>query len=157
MSDSLKEDSDLVSVSELAGWLDCSTKSVTAYAAEGVVVRAGRGRYRLRQSIAGYIRSLRSSASGRSTTATDERTRLLRAQADSVEHKLAVTRGEFLPAAEVEMTWSDALRRVRTAMFTVPSRLGAKLSHLTAHDLNTVYEVVRDVLEETALKEGAEE
>jgi phage terminase Nu1 subunit (DNA packaging protein) len=140
----------LVSGSELAQWLDVSLKTIVAYAAENVVVRASRGRYELRSSTANYIRHLRKSASGRSSTTGDERTRLLRVQADAAELKLAVTREEYVLASEVETEWSDILRIVRNGMLTVPSRLGARLSHLSPDDLNTVYEVVRDVLTETA-------
>ena len=88
----------LVSGSELAQWLDVSLKTIVAYAAENVVVRASRGRYELRSSTANYIRHLRKSASGRSSTTGDERTRLLRVQADAAELKLAVTREEYVLA-----------------------------------------------------------
>ena len=57
------------------------------------------------------------------------------AQADLAELKAAQARGSLLDAEAVEREWSDVLGTVRTGMLAVPSRAGARLPHLTGHNL----------------------
>ena len=137
-----------VSASELGDLLGLSVKAIATHAASKVLVRAERGRYELRASVRNYCEHMRKSASGRSSPAIAERARLVSAQADSAELKLKVARGLYLPADEVEATWSDALRRVRAGMLTVPTRVSVRVPHLTPDIINEVYLEVRDVLTE---------
>jgi hypothetical protein len=67
--------------------------------------------------------------------ATEQRARLASAQADLAELKAAERRGELLAAAEVTAAWCAVLRTVRSAMLAVPSRVGARLPHLTTLDI----------------------
>ncbi len=67
--------------------------------------------------------------------ATIERGRLAAAQANLAEIKAAKMRGELVEAAAVEAEWAGVLRTVRAGMLAVPSRVAARLPHLTAHDL----------------------
>jgi phage terminase Nu1 subunit (DNA packaging protein) len=62
--------------------------------------------------------------------------------------KNAAARGELLDAGAVEREWSDILRCVRAGMLAVPSRAGARLPHLTPHDVAEIDTEVRDVLTE---------
>jgi phage terminase Nu1 subunit (DNA packaging protein) len=82
----------------------------------------------LAKSVRGYSKHLRDLATGRGgesaiSSATAERGRLAKAQADYVEMKTAAMRRELVPAADVEAEWSGVLRTVRTAMLAVPSRV----------------------------------
>jgi phage terminase Nu1 subunit (DNA packaging protein) len=82
--------------------------------------------------------------------ATEQRARLASAQADLAELKAAEKRRELLDAAEVERTWGGVLRTVRASMLAVPSRIGARLPHLTAADIDEIDREVRDALGEVA-------
>ena len=67
--------------------------------------------------------------------ATKQRARLAAAQAHPVELKAAKLRGELVEAAAVETGWSSVLRTVRAGMLAVPSRVAARLPHLSKHDV----------------------
>jgi phage terminase Nu1 subunit (DNA packaging protein) len=82
--------------------------------------------------------------------ATAQRARLASAQADLAELKAAEKRGELLPAAEVTAEWSSVLRSVRAGLLAVPSRVGARLPHLTATDVAEIDREIRDALAELA-------
>ena len=84
----------------------------------------------------------------------DERSRLLAAKADGVEHKLAEVREQYVSAAEVETEWSDIAKTIRSGLSAIPQRIGAKLPHLSAGDLAVADQIVRGILEE-ALDEPA--
>lgn len=82
--------------------------------------------------------------------AASERARLVREQADHAALKNAMLRRELLPAVEVERAWSDTLRRVRSRVLAVPSRLRQVLPHLTTHDAQAIEAELRVALEDLA-------
>jgi phage terminase Nu1 subunit (DNA packaging protein) len=146
-----------VTAAVLADLIGVSPRSITDLAKRGIVVRADRG-FDQRKSVRGYCDQLRKLATGRGgdaaiVTATAERARLAKAQADAVELKNAAIRGTMLDAAEVEATWTGILRTVRAGMLAVPSRAAQRLPHLTAHDVAEIDHEVRAVL--TEIGEGS--
>ena len=66
----------------------------------------------------------------------------------SEEVKNATLRGSLVAAAEVERTWTDVLRRVRSQVLAVPSRVRSALPHLTASDVAAFDHELRDSLAE---------
>jgi phage terminase Nu1 subunit (DNA packaging protein) len=138
----------VVAAGELADWLNISLKAIAGHAAAGVVVRVGRGRYKLKESVKKYCEHSRASASGRGSATSSERTRLLKAQADLVETKSKAARGELVEASAVAEEWSGVLRFVRAGMLAVPSRAASRLPHLSAHDISEIDLEVRSVLTE---------
>ena len=82
--------------------------------------------------------------------AAAERARLVREQADHAALKNAMLRRELLSAVEVERSWSDTLRRVRSRVLAVPSRLRQVLPHLTTHDAQAIEAELRAALEDLA-------
>jgi phage terminase Nu1 subunit (DNA packaging protein) len=86
--------------------------------------------------------------------ATIERARLAAAQADLAEQKLAHQRGALLDARTVRAEWSAILRGVRAGVLAAPSRVAARLPHLSAHDVATIDGELRAVLAE--LGEGCD-
>jgi terminase small subunit / prophage DNA-packing protein len=109
---------------EMAEWLGVSERALDKH--EAVLVRVD-GKYDVKASVIAYCAHLRGIASGRGGEAqvldlTKERARLAKEQADEKELKNAVLRGDLLPAAEVEATWSDFLRGLRSRMLALPSR-----------------------------------
>jgi len=80
--------------------------------------------------------------------ATKQRGRLLAAQANLAEIKAAKLRGELVEAKVVEAEWCNVLRTVRAGMLALPSRVAARLPHLTGHDVAEIDAAVREVLTE---------
>ena len=86
--------------------------------------------------------------------AATDRGRLAAAQADKVELANARQRGSLVDAEAVEREWSDILRAVRAGMLAVPSRVAARLPHLTPHDVSEIDAEVRAVLSELGSIDG---
>ncbi|WP_371055733.1 DNA packaging protein [Rhodosalinus sp. K401] len=113
---------------DLCELLRLSPAALSGLVKRGIAVKMGRDAYDLRETVGNYAEHLRGIASGRggeaeTLTLTGERARLARAQAEAVEMKNAVARGELVPAEEVARGWSDTLRRVRSRILAVPSRV----------------------------------
>jgi terminase small subunit / prophage DNA-packing protein len=107
----------------------------------------------LTESGRGYCARLRALATDRGgesaiASATAERARLARAQAELVETKDRKLRGELVDAAEVEAEWSGMLRGVRAGMMAVLSRCSRRLPHLTPYDVTEIDAEVREALTE---------
>jgi phage terminase Nu1 subunit (DNA packaging protein) len=144
-----------VTAEELADWLGLTTRTVLHHATNGVVKRASRGQYFLKASVQSYSEHQRKAATGRAATPrTDEKARLARVQADTAEHKFAVTRGEYVRADDVETRWCSILRSVRSGCLALPTRIGAQIAHLTAHDIAVIDGEVRAVLTELGDPDG---
>lgn len=84
------------------------------------------------------------------TSLTAERARLAKEQADAAEIKNAVLRRDLVVASEVEREWSAVLRKVRSGVLAVPSRMRQTLPHLTPHDVQIFDAELRRVLEDLA-------
>ena len=82
--------------------------------------------------------------------ANAERVRLLKEQADAAALKNAARRGDLVDAAAVEREWSSIMRRLRSAILAVPSRMRQTLPHLTAHDVVVLDGELRRVLQDLA-------
>jgi terminase small subunit / prophage DNA-packing protein len=135
---------------DLARLWGITRQAVNALARRGIIKRQGRG-FDRDESTLRYCAHLRGLATGRGgeaaiTSATAERARLAKAQADSQELKNAALRGAVLDAGAVEREWADILRTVRAGMLAVPSRAAQRLPHLTTHDVAAIDHEVRAVL-----------
>ena len=146
----------LATESEMARLLGITANRVRTLARDGMLHRPVRGRYDVRASLKTYIGDLRDKASrlgyagGKHLGKSDleaEKLRLARQQADKIEIQNAAARGELVKASDVERAWASALRDVRAAMLAVPSRCGATLPHLTAHDIAELDREIRNALE----------
>lgn len=137
---------------DFARLLGTDSATLRRMAADGVMIRAGRGLYDVRASLPLYLERLRRIAARHDASAASdelkaESIRVKKAQADSIEIKNAASRGELLEAAEVERQWATILRDCRAGLLAVVSRVGAKLPHLTAHDLAEIDREIRRTLE----------
>jgi phage terminase Nu1 subunit (DNA packaging protein) len=110
----------------------------------------GRGAHERVQRYCAHPRDLATGRGGESAiaSATAERARLARAQADLVETKGKKLRGELVDTAEVEAEWSGVLRTVRAGVLAVPLRCAQRLPHLTPHDVIEIDTEVREALTE---------
>ena len=79
----------------------------------------------------------------------EERARLVKAQADAAEFKLARERGEYVKAADVERQWSEDYRAVQGHLLGLPSKIGAQLG-LDRRQISLIDDLVRDALNEAA-------
>lgn len=140
----------------LAALLGVNRSRIAQLVRDGVLRRAGRARFDLQASVRAYADNLRDKtrrigpgASGNPAAAelNEAKLRLTRAQADEREAKAAAAKGELVRATEVERAWAGVLRDVRAAMLAVPSRCGAALPHLSAHDIAALEGEVRAALE----------
>lgn len=155
-----------VTISEVAEWIGLSERQIARHATEGNVIKLGRNRYDLKASVRAYCAWMRDQAGhyapGSAGTRegppagsakarlAEERERLVREQADAQALKNAQLRAELVPASEVEREWADVLRTVRASMLAVPSRIAARLAHLSADDVSVIDREVREALTDTA-------
>lgn len=147
----------------LAGLLGITTRRLGQLHEEGIAVKIDRGLY----DAAATIQAMLAHASGKAAGASveldldRERARLAKEQADGQEIKNAISRGELLMAADVERTWTDACRQLRSAMLAVTGRVRAATT-IEAADAAVLDREIRDALTvlsggEDGLGEGAEE
>jgi phage terminase Nu1 subunit (DNA packaging protein) len=92
-----------VSFEALARLFDCTPQLITKLVREGIVVKAGHGKYQLALSVRNYIRHLRDQAAGRrgkdgSVDAITEGALLKREQRKNYELKNAILNGSAIPA-----------------------------------------------------------
>lgn len=80
--------------------------------------------------------------------ATVERGKLAAAQARLAQLKADRMAGTLVEAAAVEREWSDVLRTVRAGVLAVPSRVAARLPHLSKHDVAEIDQEIRAALGE---------
>jgi phage terminase Nu1 subunit (DNA packaging protein) len=143
---------DHISADGLGDLIGISGRQVREFSKRGIIVKAGTGAYDRRASVRAYCAHLREQAAGRSgsKTLTDERIRVAKEQADALEMRNATTRGEMIPAREVEQAWATVLRDVRAAVMAIPSRIQQRLGHLTPHDVAEIDSEIRIALTEAA-------
>jgi phage terminase Nu1 subunit (DNA packaging protein) len=143
---------DRISEADLADLIGVSTRRIRALASEGVIMRVGRGAaaFDRRDAVRAYCASMRDKAS-RGVAVMDElkteKIRQAREAADKLALQNAAARRELVPATEVQATWSGILRDVRASLLAVPSRCGAKLPHLTPHDVSEIDAELKAALE----------
>ena len=142
----------------LGEWLGVSKRSVTEMAKKGIVIKAARGRYLLKESVRSVLRHQREIAAGRGGTGqvldlTAERARLAKEQADAQSIKNSQLRGELLPADEVEREVADMIRRARSSLLAVPARL-AQDGGFTADQIEQADKTIRIALNDLADGKG---
>jgi terminase small subunit / prophage DNA-packing protein len=122
---------------------------------KGIIIKASRDQYKLVESTRNYVIHLRGVASGRGdeknvASLSEERSRLSKEQADGQALKNSILRKEYVSSIEVEREWSEVLRRVRSKVMAVPSRVRQVLAHLTVTDVDLIDRELRNSLEEIA-------
>jgi phage terminase Nu1 subunit (DNA packaging protein) len=129
--------------------LGITPRALTDHTRGGVVPRASRGRYDPAVAVPAYCDHLRDLTRRRTLADPDfkaAKLRLVTAQAQREEQRNARAAGELLAAADVEREWAGILRDVRARLLAIPSRLSARLGHLTRTDVETVDHEIRDAL-----------
>lgn len=87
---------------------------------KGITVKVGRGLYNGPVSIRNYVKHLREVAAGRMNEdgldIVAQGARLKKAQADKAEFQVAVMRGEYLPASEIQHAFETVARSTQSAV-----------------------------------------
>lgn len=78
---------------------------------------------------------------GRAHDFQKERARLTHNQAERAELENAITRGELIPANQVEETWTNHVLRMRSRLLALPSKIAPTLSGLDTY--SEVFEIIR--------------
>jgi phage terminase Nu1 subunit (DNA packaging protein) len=116
----------------------------------GVFERTGRGQYNVDDCVAAYIRHLKEQLKGDSESLTEQRTRLVRAQADQAELDLEVSRGNNLPLDLCKSFWQSILGAVRSKMLSMSSSLKTKFPHIENDVIVFIDDFTRDTLSEVS-------
>lgn len=136
---------------ELAALIGVSERMITELAKQGIVIRAARGKYQMKASVAAYCEHLRNTAAGRGgkdhvESLAGERARLAREQADGHALKNALLRGDTLDRVEVQATWSGIMSSVRSGMLAVTPRVQQQLPALTLAEAGIIEREIREAL-----------
>lgn len=142
-----------VTATHLGGVVGISDRAVRELGRRGIVPRHADGTYPIRASIRAYCAWMREAAAGRGqmgpkSSLTAERLRLVREQADRAELANRATRGELVPAADVEAEWAAIATALRARLLALPARVHQRLAHLTAAEVEAIDREVRDALTE---------
>lgn len=145
---------EISSQTEMAKLLDCSSKSITEYNNEGLMVKApGRGRYYTQQSMNNVLKKFRDAARGQRNTTTSyqiERTKTESIRRQKEEILLAQAKGTMLTLDEVVENWTNFGRIIKVRVMGLPTKLRATIPHLTDHDGETIRTECREMLSEMA-------
>lgn len=125
----------------LAEALGVGRRHVATLANEGTVRKVARDSYDWVASVQGFLEKSKKPDTG-------VKDRLTLAQAELAELKLAEGRGELVQASKVELEWDATLRGIRASIMGIPARVQSQLSHLSAHDVDTLDRALRDTLTE---------
>ena len=120
-------------VGTIAKLLMLSERRVQQLTADGVIPRAGRGRYEIAPAVQGYIKYLQDRAitgNGDIDYAT-EKSRLTKAQADLAEIEVARSRGDVVGAEQLTRNLTNLFTEIRTNMRNIPGRVSSSLLGLT--------------------------
>ncbi|MGV8832546.1 MAG: hypothetical protein ACOH2N_11260 [Devosia sp.] len=131
----------------VAGLLGLSARRINQLVEEGIAVRVDKTTIDAAATIQAYIAHVSGKATGAEVGLNLDResARLKKEQADGHEIKNAQTRGELLQADDVERTWADALRRVRSGMLAVTGRVRQQID-LPLADAAIIDREIRDAL-----------
>lgn len=137
----------------VAGLLGLTSRRINQLVEEGIGVRVDKTTIDAAATIQAYIAHISGKTAGQSgeLNLDREKARLAKEQADGHEIKNAITRGELLDAGDVERTWSDTLRRLRSGMLAVTGRVRQQID-LQVADAAIIDREIRDAL--TALSGG---
>ena len=116
----------LYDTAPMARLLNISPRRLQQLANEGVVHRGSRGKYRLVASVTGYIKYLQERAAGKDMhygQLQEERTRLVRSQADAQELKNSVYRHEVVPIDFITFLLARTANEIAGILDSLPAEL----------------------------------
>jgi biotin operon repressor len=118
---------EIVTATELGARLGLTSTRVAKLAADGVMVKAGRGRYRAWASVKGYTEYLRRGASGRESPAAKARAALLTIEAKRAQLKLGAEMDKYIDRDEAERSMNTFVGVMRRSMMAIPGRVSSEM------------------------------
>lgn len=104
-----------VDLPTLAVILDLTERRVYQLVKDGTIKRAAKGRYNLIEAVRGYLNYLRAAANDSTLSLSEQRTRLVKLQAEKVQIELDRSRGELVSKDVVikrELVIKASMKRV---------------------------------------------
>ncbi len=140
-----------VSTVKLSDLLRITPRRCNQLAEEGILVKVGRGRFKLLESLLGRIRDLEAQVSGSGTGELREfQTRLTKAKAELAEGEAARAAAELVPLEEVEKTWATIVSRIRQQFSSLAGKAATR-----CHDEETIQK--KTVVIQNLISESLEE
>ena len=120
-----------------------SERRIQQLAKEGVIPRAGRGKYPLIGTIQGYVKFLQDRAAGNAfegapTDLQAERMRLTRAQADAQELKNAITQKRMVPVDFALYAVGGCASQIASIFDTIPLTMKRRHPELEARHIDSI-------------------
>lgn len=167
----VESDETLVSSAELASWLGCSTRTIRAYEAEGLISQQGRGKFALKRSVLAVVESMRARAAGWVAQSSEsgevlspaaenaalarqkrllaiEQTRVAATRAEVAEQELRVLRGEVAEMTQIISSWGLIITAAKSRFLGLAPRLATQIHGLDRRDISIISDEVRDILDQ---------
>jgi phage terminase Nu1 subunit (DNA packaging protein) len=128
-------------VKTISKLFNLTERRVQQLAKEGIIPKPERGRYDLVGCVQGYIKYLQDVAFGKDASSTDahaERSRLIRAQADTAELDLSIRRGEHAPIDALQYAIADFSSQARAILDGVVKRVKSSMPDLRAREIKII-------------------
>ena len=116
-----------VTVKKLADLCNVSQRRIQQLAAEGVIKKTARDRYKPLESMSNYIRFLQ--ASSEEIAYRDARTQKIRADADKSIMEAAQLAGRLIPAEIVAYNWNQMTGAFRAKLLNLPKKTAPLVQH----------------------------
>jgi len=149
-----------VPVGQLSRLLMLTDTRVQQLSKQGVIVKSGRGEYRLVPSIQGYIKFLQHAAKngggdeeGQATEGSygKHRARLYKARADKAEVEAGLIKGTAHDAGAVARVWADMINNARVKLLALPTTLASQIEGMTIQERQETIQLgVNEALRELA-------
>jgi hypothetical protein len=118
-----------VGLKELATWMGVTTRRVIQMVEEGIIPKAGRGKYPLKQCMIGYVTHLQQMTEKRGSTSELSEEKLLTARIERKRRELeyAAVEGSLITVEAHEQAIAEALDLVRSNLRNLPGSVGPRL------------------------------
>lgn len=156
------------STAQMADIFQLTPRRIQQLAEEGILVKAGRGKYAAAESIRRYIKSVTERDGGKTEVDYfEERAHHEKAKRLKTEMEVAVMKGELHRSSDVEMVMNDMVAAFRSKMLALPTKLAPQLvgkpvakilafitaevhdalTELSEYDPKRLYEVSQEIAE----------
>lgn len=122
-----------IQLAPLAELFDLTPRRVQQLATDGIVIKAGRGVYQFKESVQGYIKSVKDISQGKGYTddKVHHRTKLDKARAKKATIEADRLEGSVVSLEEVQFVLNETMVLISTQMDGIGGRLAGEISGLT--------------------------
>lgn len=137
---------------DMASLLGVTPRRLNQMVGEEIAVRLSPGMFDAIATNQNYIASLtvRAETKAAALDLTAEKARLTKEQADHHGYRNSILRRDLIPAEEVEREWSDMVRKIRSGVLSLTSRIRSQIGILDATHAEIINREITIVLEELA-------